>query len=153
MGRKEDKAKNVYYIHTGAGGGDLPFEFQVWAEYVDDYDKFTYSIAVGQYPGYPRITSFKREYMEKDFTWTYEIKTGKETVNIKPGKETDGTKYKLAHGKTEQDDPSIEVWVIVKGKYTDPKTNAMLDVFFEWGTQIDPHIISTPKVKVHKKEE
>ena len=151
-GAKRTKPK-TYTISIPDLGGDLLFDFQVWAEYVDDYDKFTYSIVVGQYPGFPRVTSYKMEYMGKEYTWTYEIKTGKEAVNIKPGKETDGRKYKLAHGKKEQDDPSIEVWVIVKGEYTDPKTNVMYDVFFEWGTQNDPHIISTPKVKVHKKEE
>lgn len=120
---------------------------------MDDYDKFTYSIVVGQYPGFPRVTSYKMEYMGKEYTWTYEINTGKEAVNIKTGKDPDGTKYKLAHGKTEKDDPSIEVWVKVYGKYTDPKTNATLDVFFEWGTQNDPHIIRTEKVRVNKKEE
>ena len=151
-GAKSTKPK-TYTISIPDLGGDLLFDFQVWAEYVDDYDKFTYSIVVGQYPGFPRVTSYKMEYMGKEYTWTYEIKTGKEEVHIKTGKDPDGTKYKLAHGKTEKDDPSIEVWVKVYGKYTDPKTNATLDVFFEWGTQNDPHIIRTEKVRVNKKEE
>ena len=58
---------------------------------------------------------------------------------------------KVAHGSDFFDNPSIEVWAIVKGKCAD--NGESWDVFFEWGNKENPWGLMTEKVRVKKKEE